>query len=273
MTKSQWERKPYKVKRKKSILKNRFFWRALFFLFFLAGIFYIVFFLPFFQIKKIEISGNQKIQTQEIRDFIQTQISKNITFFRSESILIISPKKISENFISSFAQVESIKIKRDFPDTISVSVQEKGAVAVFNNNEKYYSIDKNGTIFEELSQMNSNFILIQDLNLASSTEIKSGNNVLSPELISQVLEIKSRLKNDINLLAVSADVVSEQRLNVKISDGWEIYFNTKGDINWQLTELKIILENKILPENWKNIDYVDLRFDRVFISPEGLLED
>ncbi len=124
-----------------------------------------------------------------------------------------------------------------------------------------------------MSQPDSDLILIRDLTLASSTEIRSGDNVLPPELVSQILQIKSKLKSDVQLFAISADVVSDQRLNVKNSDGWEIYFNTKGDIGWQLTELKTILENKILPGNWKNLDYIDLRFDRVFISPEGLLED
>ncbi len=58
-------------------------------------------------------------------------------------------------------------------------------------------------------------------------------------------------------------------MNVNTADGWEVYFNPKGDLNWQITELAAILENRIPLEKRKNLKYIDLRFNKVYIFPEN----
>jgi len=57
-------------------------------------------------------------------------------------------------------------------------------------------------------------------------------------------------------------------LDVKTSEGWEIYFNLKKDINWQLTELDFLLKERIPPDKKGNVEYIDLRFERIYIFPE-----
>ena len=61
-----------------------------------------------------------------------------------------------------------------------------------------------------------------------------------------------------------AVIVSEERLNVKTSEGWEIYFNTADDLDWQVQELALVLEKQITPEKRRNLEYIDLRFSRVY---------
>ena len=61
--------RPYRVRKKKSILRKRFFW--VFFLFFLAlgSLAYLFFFSSVFQIKAVRISGTGGVSQEEIRDF------------------------------------------------------------------------------------------------------------------------------------------------------------------------------------------------------------
>jgi len=63
-----------------------------------------------------------------------------------------------------------------------------------------------------------------------------------------------------NLKILEVSIISEERLNAKTSEGWEIYFNLEGDINWQLTKLGAVLEKEIPPEKRENLEYIDLRF-------------
>ena len=61
-------------------------------------------------------------------------------------------------------------------------------------------------------------------------------------------------------------MVSDRRFNAKTAEGWEVYFTPKEDLNWQITELKAVLENEISPERRGNLEYIDLRFEKIYIK-------
>ena len=264
-------RKAYRIKRKKSILKNRFFWFGILFLVLAGGIFYLVCFAPFFQIKGINISGCQKVQTQELENAIKGQIVKNIAFFNTQSIFLVNSGKIAAEIIKNFPQIEKISLQKDLLNKLVVSVEERKPVALLCQGEKYFLIDERGVAYEETSEADYQGPKIKSQILLS--EIKLGQTSVAADLMSQILKINSKLRDDLKIALQEFDIVSEQRLNVKTADGWEIYFNLKGDMDWQIVELKTVLENKIPPKNWRNLNYIDLRFDRVFVSPEGLITE
>ncbi|MFH1894420.1 MAG: FtsQ-type POTRA domain-containing protein [Patescibacteria group bacterium] len=264
-------KKPYRIKRKKSILKNRFFWSGLLFLVLAGGIIWLVCFAPFFQIKGVNISGCQKVKTQELESAIKSQIVKNMAFFDTQSIFLVNSGKITSEIIKNFPQIEKISVQKNLPDKLAVSVEERKPVALLCQGEKCFLVDKNGAAFEETSEADYQGPKIKSQILLS--EIKPGEIVIESNLMAQILKINSKLKDDLKIALQEFDIASEQRLNVRTLGGWEAYFNLKGDIDWQIIELKTILENKIPPGNWGNLDYIDLRFDRVFVSPDGLMSD
>jgi len=96
-----------------------------------------------------------------------------------------------------------------------------------------------------------------------------GERIAEKEIISQIIDLESKLKEDLKIPLKELTIVSEERLNAKTLEGWEIYFNLKGDLNWQILKLKAVLENRIPPEKRGNVIYIDLRFERVYIFPEN----
>lgn len=257
-------RKPYRVKKKKSILKNRFFWLGILALIVFLGISYFLVFSSFFQIKVIEISGNQKISTEELRKMVEDQIVKNLIFYQTKSIFLVNLKKIQNVILEKFPQISQINIKQKFPQTLEIKIEERNPVAIFCQNENCFFIDKEGVVFES-NVKNQDFFIIKKGNFNS--EIKLGDKIIDENLISQILEIESRLKKDFKISINEVLLVSEERVNFKTSEGWEIYFNPKKDINWQLTKLEAVLENEILPEKRKNLEYIELRFGN-FANPK-----
>jgi cell division protein FtsQ len=264
-------RKTYKIRRKTSIFKNRFFLFGIVFLFLILGIFYLIYLAPFFQIKEINISGCQKVQSQELETAIKAKIVKKIAFFDTQSIFLINSEKITEEILKNFPEIETIVFEKKIPDNLIVFVKKRDPVALLCQNDNCFYIDKNGIAYEETFEKNYQGPKIDNQLLLA--EIKLGQTVVGGDLIGQILKINSELSENLKIVVKNFNIVSEQRLNVKIVAGWEIYFNLKGDLDWQITELKTILENKILPKNWKNLAYIDLRFDLVFVSPEGLMEN
>lgn len=270
MKKNQWK-KPYKVKKKKALLKNVYFRLFLLFAFLASGVFYLLCFSPFFQLKGVEVSGNQKVETKTIENFIRGKMSKKILFFKTSSVFLTSSKGINKLLLNAYPQIDDIFIKKEMPNKLTLSITERQPVAVISKGESYYYIDSKGIAFEKIPGQDQGKIKIQSYDFLE--EISLGQIAVDPNRLSEILEIKEALNKDLGVLASEADITSEQRLNIKTSEGWQIYFNLKGDLNWQMTELKTVLENKIPAQKRGNLEYIDLRFDMIFVSPEGITEN
>jgi len=241
-------KKFYRIKRKKSLLKNKFFWLGFLFLIALGALFYAVFFSSFFQIREIRISGNQGVPTEEI-----------VSSFSRGNILLVDTKEINRAILEKFPKIAKVNTKRGFPDALIVQIEERKPVAVFSRDGDYFFIDIEGVIFEKISEKPSNMLVI-----------KSERDSIGKEMLDKILKINSKLKDDLGIPFEEILIVSDERLNVKTLDGWEIYFNPKGNLDWQLEELAIVLKERIPPKNRGNLKYIDLRFEKIFIFPETI---
>jgi len=259
-------RKPYRIKKKKSIFGNRFFWLGILILVIFSGIFYLICFHSFFQIKEIKISGNQKVLIEEIQKIIEEKINQKILFFNSKSIFLANFGEIKKEILKNFPLVDEINLKRKFPNTILVQVKERKPIAIFNQADKNFFIDKEGIIFERLLEVDPKMLKIKNLILTADLEL--GEKVMEKEQLIPILEIESKLRKDLKILSQEISIVSEERLDIKTSESWEIYFNLKENLNWQITKLGLVLENRIPPEKRRNLEYIDLRFEKVYIFPE-----
>lgn len=248
-------RKPHRIKKKKSILKSRIFWIPFFSLVFFLGIFYLIFFSSFFQIREIKISGNLEVRTKEIEDLVLTQISKNIIFFPNRSIFLFDSKKVSQSILDSFPQIEKANFKKNFPDKLKLEIKERNGLAIFCQAEKCFLIDGEGIIFKEISSQ-------QEFRIESLKEdqIKLGRRIIEKELLSKILSIKDKLDKDFKIPLEKIAILSDERINVKTLEGWEIYFNPKKDIDWQLVKLKAVLDEEVPPQRRKDLEYIELRF-------------
>ncbi len=271
-------RKPYRIKKRNSIFRSRFFWFVILFLIIFGGIFYWIFLSSFFQVKEIEINGNQKVLTQDLKNVIEAQVVNNLIFIPHKSIILIDLDKIKKAVLEKFTQIEKISLKRNFPHTLIVEVEERKAVAVFCLNTYCFLLDKEGVIFEEFSEdfldrENPNFIknnnttypqLLKIKNLLVDKKVMLGEKVIDKETLSLILKIEAVIRENLKILISEAFLISYDRVNVKTVESWEIYFNLKEDIDWQLTKLSLILEKEIPLEKRKNLEYIDLRFNKVY---------
>ena len=249
-------RKPHRVKRRKSILKSRFFWLTILILVFLGLFFYFLFFSPFFQVKNIFISGAEKISSSEIKNFVQNKLEKKILFLRTKSIFLININEIEKEVLKNFPPVAEIKIGRKFPDVLNINLVERSPLANFCQAEKCFLLDKEGIIFEE-SEPKADLIKIVD---GQKEKIpKLGEPMIENDYLEKILKIQKYIQEELKI-EIEEFTVFERRLNLKTKEGWEIYFDPREDINWQLTKLNLVLKEKIPPEKRKDLEYIELRF-------------
>lgn len=233
-------KKPYRIKKKKSILRSRFFWFGLLFLAVIWAILYFLFFSGIFQIEKVIITGGKVVSEENIK-----------TLIPKKNIFLIDTQKIEKNILNGFSQIAEIEIHRGFPDALNILVIERSAVALWCE-EDCFLADHEGVIIGKAPPES-------DL-----TRIYGAKEMLNKEKIASILEIQRALSEDFGVTTTQAVIVSERRLDVKTSEGWEAYFDSEGDLAWQLQELGLVLEKQITPEKRKKLEYIDLRFSRVF---------
>jgi len=254
-------KKPYRLKKKKSILKSRFFWLTILILIIIGTIFYFLIFSSVFQIKEIKISGNQKVSNENLQEKISPQLTKNFWRFSSRSIFLTNLSEIKENLFKDFPQIAEINLKRKFPNSLILEIEERRPEAIWCSNNLCFFVDKEGIIFEEISEIPLNNIEIKELR---EKKLELGEKVLEKEILDSIKTIETKLKENLKINIEEFIISSEERLNVKIKENWEIYFNLRKDINWQITELGLILEKEIPLERRGDLEYIDLRFDRVY---------
>ena len=244
MKKRRSFRKPHRIKKKRSIFKSWLFWLLVFILIIVSIIFYYLFFSKTFQIKEIVIIGQEKISKNQIKEIVP-----------KENIFLIDISKIKTNILENFLPIANVNVRREFPDKLNITITERVAVGIWCEQENCFLIDKDGIIFKSA---------LPETNLI---EIFSEKELLKKEKIEQILKIQQEL-NRKEIQIKEAKIVSEERLNIKTTENWEIYFNLmRDDLSKQIFNLGIVMREKISVERRKNLQYIDLRFDKIFIYP------
>lgn len=245
-------KKSYRTKKKRSvfvIFKNKFFWLGCLVSVVLGGLVYLFIFSSVFQVKNIAVLGTEKTSEEEIRIIVSNN---------AKNIFLADLEEIDRMLLEKYRQIGSIDIKRDLPDALLVQIEERKPVAVISKYEGYFFIDKEAVIFEEIPEKPLEMLII-----------KSEKDLIQKEQLDQVLKINSVLRNDLKIPIEEILIKSEKRIDVETMEGWNIYFNPKRDLNWQLEEFGILLKEKISLENRENLEYVDLRFEKIYIFPEN----
>lgn len=253
-------RKVHKIKKKKPIFRNRFFWMTILFLLFLGGIFYLLCFSSFFQVKKIKISGNDKVTTEDIQKIAEKEIEKKILFFPTNSIFLIKTLRINKDLLESFPQIAKTNLEKELPDTFIIEVSERVSVGAWCKENSCFAIDGTGVVFE--SVLPAEGLVISDKIVPEP--VVFGQKVIEENLLKSILEIKEKLETNLKTGIEEFIIPSSERLIVKTKEGWEIYFDPRGDVNWQIVELGLILDKEIPLEKKSSLEYIDLRFSKVY---------
>jgi len=260
MTAYRQYRKPHRYKKRKPIFRKKFLAFGFLVLTAACAVFYGLFLGKIFWAEKIIINGEQKITKEEIEFLVSKKLENTVLFFKTKSILAVDGGQIKEDILNAFPRISEAKVTKDLFDTISVEITERTASALWCENESCFLLDDRGVIFEE-APLDSGLMVIEADQ--SPGELILGGTVLPSDKIMQILAIKSKLAETLQISIVSVKLFDE-RLDVETTEGWMIRFNLKGDLDWQMTELKLTLEKQISPEKRRELEYIDLRFRSIY---------
>ncbi|MBI2054277.1 MAG: hypothetical protein HYT36_03005 [Candidatus Staskawiczbacteria bacterium] len=261
----------HKLRPKNFILKRRAFW---FFALALTAVLFAFYFLIFsskFEIKEIEISGNEKIQKEDLKNFISSRLSREIIavgsfIIKSKSVFLIDYKKLNKEILDNFPALENVKIGRRSFLALAVEISERKPVGIFCNLlpggeiifDECFFIDQRGVIFERTTNAAGSMLIIK--NMKDMKEVFVGEKIVAENIMRIILSIEKNLKNNLKISIEEAFISSPVRLDIKTAERWQIYFNLESDMDTQIAKMNLLLNGEIPPDARKNLKYIDLRF-------------
>lgn len=254
-------KKPKRIKKKGSLLKNRFFWLGVSLAALGELLFYIVVLLPLFQIQEVRVGGNAEVSENTIKNVVLHNLWRGFLFFPTASIVLADTPGIQDSLLKALIELDTVSIQRKFPSILSIWVQEKKIVALLCEESGCLALDKDGFAFKKVEPS-------QDFPIVNSSEkvLESLGSVAVPkDALSTILDFSKEMERRSVLPQEEAgissfDIVSENRIDANVSGGWSVYFSPAQDLSWQITKLQAVLENKIPPEKRKKLEYIDVRF-------------
>jgi cell division septal protein FtsQ len=249
----------------KSIFKKLWFWILILIMVIALASGYFLFFYPYFQLKNIVISGNDKVKTEDLQALAWKDSNTSLLNFwnikiGTESIFLINDNKINKDILEKFPAIGQLKINKTLPQTLILGVTERKPLGVYCTQvQQCFLIDNNGIIFEPLAATPVDATIVRQT--VENSNIFTGEGVVAQNIISAIAQIQKNLKDNFQINLKQALITSPVRLNIDTGENWQIYFDlTPGsDINSQLTELTLLLNGGISKDTQKNLRYIDLR--------------
>lgn len=246
----------------------------------LGGTLYFLNKSSYFQIKDIQIEGNETIPSPDLENIIFQQLTKKRFFIFSQSnIFFFSKSQAKKNILKKYL-LEELKIKKKLPKTLIINLKERKPAIIWVTGEKNYFIDFQGYIVREISlaQLKTQpqeeiQIFRSEINLGdspiiydlSSSSVQIGQQIISQKLINFVNQLTDLIKENITL-GISHYQISSQtakEINLITIQGPKVYFSQELSLENQINNLKVLLDQKI-PDPSK-LEYIDLRFgERIF---------
>lgn len=216
------------------------------FFFILQQLFLFAFSWDKLDIKQIFISCENQAIKNNIQDMIEDYAFGNILLFDKNNL---------QTRIESIPRIKSVSVKKIFPLSLNISIEERKPFAVLKR-DFLYVIDHDGVIIDRTDSHNTPWPLFID---------KDNFNEYYREKIELARQCLEKMtpeeKNNIEILDLS------ENLNIKIkmkdSPTWLILGNDRFGEKYRR-----YLSEKTFLERWGRLEYVDLRFlDRFFFRP------
>lgn len=213
---------------------------------------FIVFFIlltktEIFNIKTVQIEGNQELDSEKI--FMASGIALK------ENIFKINLKAVRENLLLH-PYIKDAKVYRKIPDKILIKIEERSAFLAISYIGSYLYIDNEGYIINMLSSKNDGIPSIEGLSIKEASIGK--RLILNDDGInlSLLLKFANECKNIDLFDKIDVIDISDNRVNIYLKNRGIVAFGSLNNVEYKLSFLYEIL-NK-LNQNNINFKLIDL---------------
>ena len=182
-------------------------------------------FTVFFPVSQIKVSGGNVYSTSDI---INASQIKN-----GDNLLLINNDTVYKNIKSALPYIESVKISKSLPDTVTITVTDAYEKYCFQINDSYFTADKDFYILEQYDSFKDGAIKILcecHINNAAPKSI-----VIDDKTNKKILDEIIYFCQEQNIILNKIDIKDTAALNIVVDNRFSVdlgeYYDLKGKLN------------------------------------------
>lgn len=224
---------------------------------------YGVFFWPQLQVTTIEISGNETIANDALKNTVWA--SMKFMSMYSKSILVANTSAIEKNLLGNFPDIKSVRVEKQMPHIVAVKIIQRKPYADFcqdkNSAHQCFVLDDNGVLYQPLENNLQNMMTI--ILPPGGPAFSLGDTVVPKNTIATIVKIQKNLHDSFQLAV--ANVLISNPLVLETAEHWKLYIDPSQDIDMQITKMDSILTSQVSETARKNLQYIYLQYkDRAY---------
>jgi len=207
----------------------------------LIAVFLIVFLTPIFNIKTVNIVGNERLQIEEITEQLGELEGKNLFAFGEHRI---------KKRILTLPYAEKVNFKKKlFPPSITIEVVESDPSFQVDANGKFAVADKNGKVLETLQEKCEGVAVLEGVSVVSANEgsiIEFKNNGVNDVILTFLKELeKAEMMHDITVISFE-DI---ENITFNYQSRLDVICGNSTDVQRKLALFKEAVNSNKLTEN------------------------
>lgn len=230
--------------------------------------------LEIFQISNIYVTGVKTINVDDIKDISMNSLNSYYLGIIPKTNIIFYSSSILKNLKESFKKIDSLNISRHGISGIDIDIKEKDTKALIcsgfygeeNQDQKCYSVDEYGFVFEESPDFSSGVFPHYYLNIDINKKI-IGNYIIESKLFNRLQNMFKVIENSgIHIFGLFISDKDEYELYIRNIDSSEavVYFDNRTSFEDIADNLILFWNDTVLMK--KNIEdipifeYINLKF-------------
>lgn len=232
-TKQKMSKKQRQILKKKKRIKLMLKFTALLIIIIAGIIFALV--SPIFNIKEINVSNNNQINTETIISLSQLNLGQNIFKFNKN--------KVNKN-IKTNAYIERVEIKRKLPNKVQIQIEERKQEYNVEFLNGYAYINNQGYILQ-ISEEKQALPTIQGISTPDE-QIVEGNRLNSEDLekLEVIIQIMNICKNyELDSKITNIDISTKDEYTLYLEEEKKtIYLGDKSNLSNKMLYVQVIIE-------------------------------
>lgn len=246
----------------------------------------LMIYIPYFRITTITSHGQKIIKTEEIVTLVREHLTPR-KYWPKNNYFLVNQEKIASLINQNFS-FQRVEVTKQFPNMISITVEEKISAIIYDDGQNYFLLDQGGTIIKQIFQAGEpvslttstiatttmeehqpniaflkkdygDFPVVYDKRQSTIDAANKEVVILPANFITGVIEFYGTFRRS-KLGTMRYGIIEEDNKLIVVTDKpWRIFMQPTHNIQTQMDNLIIVHKQS------KPMEYIDLRFgERVY---------
>lgn len=185
-----------------------------------------------FPIKIVKATGS-KLYTEK-------QIVKSSGISKDNNLFTLSAEAVTENLVRNLPYIDSVELKRELPDKITIVVNDATEYACFYADDVYYVISQGGRVINAYTEQPENTFLIEGCKAKCKVgKIIEFDDVKKKDLVFSIAENLDDKNVFINKINVSDDF----NITLTVENRFNVILGNKTNLDKKIAQLATMIES------------------------------